>query len=63
MGWDSKSIKFSIQFSFKKGKKVTSLFVTLIPSLNMLYKLWVQEGEAGELILVEVHHEEFVRGS
>ena len=29
----------------------------------MLYKLWVQEGEAGELILVEVHHEEFVRGS
>ena len=29
----------------------------------MLNKLWVQEGEACELVLVEVHHEEFVRGS
>jgi len=28
----------------------------------MLDELWVEEGEAGKLILVEVHHEELVRG-
>ena len=31
-------------------------------SLDMLDELWVEEGEAGELVLVEVHHEELVRG-
>ena len=34
----------------------------LIPVLDMLYKLRVEEGEAGELVLVEVHHEQLVRG-
>ena len=28
----------------------------------MLHILRVEEGEAGELVLVEVHHEEFVGG-
>ena len=28
----------------------------------MLDKLWVEEREAGELVLVEVHHEELVSG-
>ena len=28
----------------------------------MLDELWVEEGEAGELVLVEVHHEELVGG-
>ena len=28
----------------------------------MLDKLWVKEREAGELILVEVHHEQLVGG-
>ena len=27
----------------------------------MLHELRVEEGESGELVLVEVHHEEFVR--
>ena len=31
-------------------------------SLDMLDELWVEEGEAGELVLVEVHHEELVGG-
>ena len=30
--------------------------------LNMLNELWVEEGESGELVLVEVHHEELVGG-
>ena len=30
--------------------------------LNMLDKLWVEEGEASKLILVEVHHEQLVGG-
>ena len=29
---------------------------------NMLDKLWVEEGEASKLILVEVHHEQLVGG-
>ena len=28
----------------------------------MLHKLRVEEGESGKLVLVEVHHEELVRG-
>jgi len=28
----------------------------------MLNELWVEEGESGELVLVEVHHEELVGG-
>ena len=32
------------------------------PGLDMLYKLRVKEGEAGELVLVEVHHEQLVWG-
>ena len=28
----------------------------------MLYKLRIEEGEAGELVLVEVHHEQLVSG-
>lgn len=28
---------------------------------NVLHELRVEEGESGELVLVEVHHEEFVR--
>ena len=34
----------------------------LFRQLDMLYELRVEEGEAGELVLVEVHHEELVRG-
>ena len=34
----------------------------LLDNLDMLNKLWVKEGEAGELVLVEVHHEQLVRG-
>ena len=30
--------------------------------LNMLNELRVEEGEAGELLLVQVHHEELVGG-
>ena len=30
--------------------------------LNMLDKLGVKEGETGELVLVEVHHEQLVSG-
>ena len=30
--------------------------------LNMLDELWVEEGEACELVLVEVHHEQLVGG-
>ena len=29
---------------------------------DMLNKLWVEEGESGKLVLVEVHHEELVGG-
>lgn len=28
----------------------------------MLHKFWIEEGESGKLVLVEVHHEELVRG-
>lgn len=31
--------------------------------LDVLYKLRVEEGESGELVLVQIHHEELVRGS
>ena len=34
----------------------------LFPSSDVLHKLRVEEGESGELVLVEVHHEELVRG-
>merc|ERR1712117_576446 len=34
----------------------------LFPSSDVLHKLRVEEGESGKLVLVEVHHEELVRG-
>jgi hypothetical protein len=27
---------------------------------NVLHKLWIEKGEAGELVLIEIHHEELV---
>ena len=29
---------------------------------DMLHKFWIEEGESGKLVLIEVHHEELVRG-
>ena len=29
---------------------------------HMLYEFWVEKGEACELILVQIHHEQLVRG-
>lgn len=34
----------------------------MLDTLHMLDELRVEEGEAGELVLVEVHHEELVGG-
>ena len=34
----------------------------MLDTLHMLDELRVEEGEAGELVLVEVHHEQLVRG-
>ena len=29
---------------------------------DVLHKFWIEEGESGKLVLVEVHHEELVGG-
>ena len=47
-------------------RRVVGWFVVhrclLFPSSDVLHKLRVEEGESGKLVLVEVHHEELVRG-